>query len=604
MRKFLILVIVLFYSLADFAFDADSLRQALNRLTVAEQLYQINNIPYDIMVQNNQLLIPVFGEYITIARKNRSISELAQLYSRRGTLYYYNGQYDQSVLCAQKAIHLLDSLGLKSELGNVYGELGYQMKRRDLSRAFEYMKIGKDILEETGDSLLLSKIYDNLGVLYEMDNKPNEALTYYRKAIILKRARGDSLGIPYTYNKFFTAFLLLNNTDSAQHYLNLSTIIRENRHDIIGLAENYSLYGDLFIVINELDKSVQSYFKSLDYLQNSKYPYLTQYNYSRLSEVYERKNDFSNALLYFKKSSQYNDSLLNEKTNAAIASLEVQFDSEKKEKELAQKKSDLTGKQLELKQRNFLLIIVILVLFFVVLGSIENYRKFRFRRKKLQEEALLKEEIAEIKLKNDIQEERLRISKDLHDNIGSQLTFIISSLDLANYGSNKQDIKYVSNKLNEIRNFSASTIEEFRDTIWALSKESISLSDLELKVSSFISKAKSLIPNIKFETQFKSKQNLDMDSEKGINIFRIIQESVNNAIKHSDAGKITITITDKDNAIVIMINDDGKGFDMEQLERKNGLRTMEERAKKAGAEFKIITKEKGTQISVSLGSSE
>ena len=69
------------------------------------------------------------------------------------------------------------------------------------------------------------------------------------------------------------------------------------------------------------------------------------------------------------------------------------------------------------------MIIILGLLVFILVGAVENYRKFRFKRKKLQEEARLKDELADIKIKNQIQEERLRISRDLHDNIGFALAY-------------------------------------------------------------------------------------------------------------------------------------------------------------------------------------
>ncbi len=123
------------------------------------------------------------------------------------------------------------------------------------------------------------------------------------------------------------------------------------------------MYGDYFTFNNNLDSSKQAYMLSLKFLSGKKYPYLTQYNYNKLSEVCEKLGDNSSALDYFKKSTQYSDSLLNERTNAEVARLEVQFDTEKKEKELAQKKADLVEKQLQLKHQNFILIITIIVYF-------------------------------------------------------------------------------------------------------------------------------------------------------------------------------------------------------------------------------------------------
>lgn len=171
---------------------------------------------------------------------------------------------------------------------------------------------------------------------------------------------------------------------------------------------------------------------------------------------------------------------------------------------------------------------------------------------------------------------------------------------MAKYVAKKSNTDEIEKKLNEIKEFSSATIDEFRDTIWALNKEQIHLQDLELKINSFIQKAKSMVSGIIFNVDFSSKRDLELDSEQGITAFRIVQESVNNAIKHSDAKHIYIKCFDKSDAtIVLSIADDGRGIDLENIQRKNGLLHMESRVKKIGVEYVLETEPgKGTQISL------
>ena len=88
-----------------------------------------------------------------------------------------------------------------------------------------------------------------------------------------------------------------------------------------------------------------------------------------------------------------------------------------------------------------------------------------------------------------MQEQRLNISRDLHDNIGAQLTFIISSVDNIKYAFDITNEK-LDSKLNNISSFAKDTIVELRDTIWAMNSNEISFEDLEIRINNYIEKAK------------------------------------------------------------------------------------------------------------------
>ena len=91
----------------------------------------------------------------------------------------------------------------------------------------------------------------------------------------------------------------------------------------------------------------------------------------------------------------------------------------------------------------------------------------------------------QIELQNKLHEQRLAISRDLHDNIGAQLTFIISSVDSLKYAFADGNPK-LEDKLNNISSFTKETIYELRDTIWAMNKEEITIEDLKTRISNFI----------------------------------------------------------------------------------------------------------------------
>ena len=98
----------------------------------------------------------------------------------------------------------------------------------------------------------------------------------------------------------------------------------------------------------------------------------------------------------------------------------------------------------------------------------------------LQKENELKDALLKIETQNRLQEQRLQISRDLHDNIGAQLTFIISSVDSLKYAFADGNPR-LEDKLNNISSFTKETIYELRDTIWAMNKEEITIENKNFK---------------------------------------------------------------------------------------------------------------------------
>lgn len=196
--------------------------------------------------------------------------------------------------------------------------------------------------------------------------------------------------------------------------------------------------------------------------------------------------------------------------------------------------------------------------------------------------------------------QRLRISRDLHDNIGSQLTFIKSSIDNLKYVTESADSKLIT-KLNHISSFSSNTINQLRDTVWAINKKDISLTDLCHRIQGLIEKTKIVNENLQFNLKCDVKTELIFSSIKGINIFRVIQESVNNTLKYADTKVININITEIEKELIIDISDNGKGFDINQIELGNGLSNMQKRITEVEGKIYIESEvDKGTNIKMVL----
>jgi signal transduction histidine kinase len=157
----------------------------------------------------------------------------------------------------------------------------------------------------------------------------------------------------------------------------------------------------------------------------------------------------------------------------------------------------------------------------------------------------------------------------------------------------------VQNKLSEINNFAGITISELRDTIWAMNKNEISYEDFQGRVLSVIEKAKLTSENLHFSFNSSIKSPIYFSSAKGINLFRIIQEAINNAVKYAKASEISVSVTETEKNLIIKISDNGTGFDLNTVKLGNGLENMQIRSEEINGKINIYSKiESGTQIEI------
>lgn len=561
----------------------------------------VNLIPYKVKLEKANTLEAVFLKNAQDAKHiNYRLGE-ADSYSNLGLIYYVLGKYEKDFQYSLKAISIYESLGAKEKLASEYGEMGYKIKRRNFEKALFYMQKAKRIAELNHFQKPLLSIYNNYGVLKEMQQQFDSALYFYNKGLLIKERTNDSIGIPYSLNNIAGIYVIRKEFNKAKPLFDRALDIRMRLKDAVGIMENYTAYGDFYAAQNNPKEAILWYEKALQKAQESHYINFIQNSYKRLSEQYEVLKNEKAALYNFKMHAQYKDSLLNKDTNAKIAELEVKFETNKKEKQLIENKNQLLQKEIEVKNAKYFSIGIILFALFLGLIGFLLLRQQKLKNRQQEQEFQLKSAIAQIESQNQLQEQRLTISRDLHDNIGAQLTFIISSVDNIKYAFDIQNPK-LDGKLQNISSFTKSTIVELRDTIWAMNSNEITFEDLRARILNFIENAKTATENIDFQFSIDEDLNqLELTSVIGMNLYRTLQEAVNNALKYADPTKISIAVKKIENALSLEIQDDGVGFDTETVAKGNGLLNMQNRIESLGGIFTLHTElGKGTSISILL----
>lgn len=550
----------------------------------------VNHLQRSIIVSNLQKSITVFEQNVEDARSiNYKYGEAASLFNL-GVVTYLNGKYEASTEIFLKAISLFEELKLDKELALAYGEFGYQIKRRNLKKAIEYMRMGISIAEKHNYKYELSSMYNNFGVLQEMNNNLDSTGFYYRKALKLKLEVGDVEGIPYTLNDLSGFEAMRGNFNEAFKLLRQSDEYRKKEKADYGRLDNLVRWGDTYFQKGDIDSALAKYSRAITSPGAGEQNYLVRYCLEQLAAGYELKKDYRNAFLNQKKLSTLKDSVLNFETNAKIAELEIKFDTEQKDHKIAESNLELQRKSNQL----LILLGFVVTLMFITFGIYFHQKQKRVRIKR---ELELKNRINNAELERKATEEKLRIARELHDNIGSHLTFIISSLDNVTYGA-KED--KVLEKLTGLCSFSRETLNELRNTIWAMKEEDSTLHQLILKLSDLKHRLNSQMDNLNLQIISSLDGTAHLTSAQLLNLYRIVQEAAQNSIKHAKAKKIVVTFEDQGDGFLMKIKDDGKGFDLQNCERGNGLTNMELRCKEAGGSFLIQTDGNGTTIQCAI----
>lgn len=517
---------------------------------------------------------------------------------------FYKGEYENANTMLMEVIDEADRKKLHKVLSNAYQNLGIvnttQERYRDALENFilaeKYHELSGDVRGKAGAAINQAFIY------YKHLKQYDKAIALYKEIIPLKQSLKDEKGVAISHNNLAEIYTLTNNYERALENVTKAITINTRINDPYGQTNSYYLLADIYLKQKKYTEAETNSQQSAAIAKQIG----AKKEYSKalelLSKIQGENQNIGKAYDNLLESVKIKDSLLNKENFARMAELETKYETQKKEREILLQRTKIAENQIKIDQKNmqvfgaFSLAVIALLLGYVF------YNRQKLKTVKLEKEAELKEALLFIETQNKLQEQRLRISRDLHDNIGSQLTFIISSLDNLNYSFDIAD-SGLKTKISGIRNFTKETITELRDTIWAMNKEEITLQDLSTRISNFIENAKAAFQGVRFifEVENTFPETVAFSSIKGINIYRVIQESVNNVLKHAEATEIAVLFSGKPEGYTISITDNGKGFDTETESAGNGLDNIKKRIADSCGELAIVSSpNNGTKVIVHI----
>ncbi|UFU00500.1 sensor histidine kinase [Radiobacillus kanasensis] len=226
--------------------------------------------------------------------------------------------------------------------------------------------------------------------------------------------------------------------------------------------------------------------------------------------------------------------------------------------------------------------------------------KLQSQVKSLQRMADEKSEYAKSAHKAATIEERQRLARDLHDAISQQL-FALTMMTQATLRVMEKDPVLAKTQLEEISSTAIKAQTEMRALLLHLRPVDLSGEPLISGIHKLVEELKQKCP-IEFHLQLEEVDGISQSTEE--HLFRIVQESLSNTLRHANASEVSIEITRSKGEMFVHIGDNGQGFDLETDERKKtsyGLKTMKERCEELGGTFAIRTKQgEGTHIDIRI----
>jgi signal transduction histidine kinase len=479
--------------------------------------------------------------------------------------------------------------------------------------------------EETNNRKNLSRVYQNVASLLYEKKAFAKGLTYAQKAIAINEELHDTIQIltcKVAYgNLLYGSLYLLEANGIYKTVLNDKNFNKLNTiHQYIMLHNIGALYFDLkkydsslyyFELATTIKNKYQLEFFALQHLSKTASAYIQLGNFKKAqtllsqaekyvdsetdlsdyleawSEYYTSNKDFEKATKYLNHLIEYKDSLNSVEVKIAFTEMDSLLNDNEKQRLINER--DIKIKTLEINSLNkskritFLSFGTLILFISSLLGYLFYRKKQQLKNKDI---VFLKKENEFIAIKSSLEgqiQERTRISKEIHDELGSSLTSISLLTEVL-----KKRLDSNSNpEVNKISDTSADMVDKMNEIIWALNTSNDTANSLVAYVRKF---ANNFLQDANIELEFSEKE---MDIYKPLegtvrrNIYLTIKEAINNIVKHSNAKKVTMLVNMAD-GLQIEIKDDGKGIDFETLPQfRNGLGNMKKRMEDIGGKFTI-----------------
>jgi len=524
----------------------------------------------------------------------------AQVYGAMANLYNVTGEYPKALSYYLKALPIFEKEGRKDRVRVILGNIGaLNNAMQNYDEAEKYFNQSLKLSEELGDKAGIAQAYDGLNRIFIQRKEYDKALEYAHKAADISKQIGNKQeeaiaiqGIAWVYYEHFKDYA------KAEEYALKG----------LKLAEELEFPADIAAMLNTLSNI---YFHQARYRECEETALkaiatdTTDMNiFSNLAANVVRAGihlgDIKNALYYFDRYRKIFNIQSNKEFQQALMDIQVKYETEKKQKEILKLSA-------EKRERNIL--IYSLLGFFLIMAGLgfSIYNNVRKNKIIVEQQLLVKEkQLAELEKERQLiatksvlkgeESERSRMARDLHDGLGGMLSGVKINLSAMKGNSiitseNAQAFDHAIKLLD-------TSISELRRVAHNLMPETLNHYGLKTALNDFIAEMNNNPSTVLTFNFFGA--DIRFESQLELTAFRIAQELVNNALKHSGSTKIDLQLISDIDRICIQVVDNGKGFDTAgRSSDGKGLVSIRDRVAAQNGSFEIeSTPGQGTEATV------
>ncbi len=559
------------------------------------------------------LILSLLLQLKSEARRSRIDSLLVKIQTeltdsvRAGAYYqlgkdYLNINSDSSVMFSNMAVDLSEKIDLRRTEAESYSILGVNEKNNgNYEKALEYHLQALRIKEEDHLEDGLAITYNDIGVLYKIMGRFSEALEYYKKSNAICRKLDYTKGVAMTYNNIGTIHRELSGEDSALYYYQLALSVAEEMGDPYSLSVCMNNVADVYSTQGRFEEALALFKTCLRYDKELEHQGGIAYTYNNIARTLSSMKEYESAYRYSDSAMtvvrnadlrhdrmatlmiragieegmgkpalamttirQYlalKDSLLTEETSQQISELQTQYETAQKEKQIALQEAKLREKNL------IILGIAIAVTLLLMLGY-SWYRRHKMKQQALLQRTILHQQEQATRAIIEAEErERKRIALELHDGVGQ-----LMSAARMNLSSIASELNFPSVAQQEAFTNAISLVDEGCKEVRTVSHNilpnALLKAGLAAAVREFVNRIDQRVLKVNLFTQ-----GLNEKIEGNIEpvLYRIIQECVNNVIKHAGANTLDIAIIKDPGEIAVTIEDNGAGFDVNSRNFRDGI---------------------------------
>ena len=527
----------------------------------------------------------------------RDTLNLTRVFCRMSVAYRRNGDTDAALEAGIRSLEYAHITGVPLLIAQSTLTLGnmYFSVLKDYEKTLELYETALMICEENGfDRKSIALLYNLGNTCIEME-RFEDALVYLQRSADLALEKGIFRKQAHAYRGIGLVHKRQGDFDEAQRQYNKAFSIYKELNDPADQAKIYNFIASLKLSMEQTDSARYYAEKSVQNAKETGDLQTLHDAYQNLSDAALEADNAEAAFDFYRSAQLYKDSLRKQQYNEKVLEMATRYEATEKQQQLEMTQVAVEKRAFE---RNVLIATTAVLLLFI--GVYYNVQ----RKKKRLAVLLSRSEINDLVKGQELklleasvdgqEQERQRIAIDLHDRIGSLLSTVrlkFSSMnnDHKEHAEMTKGIALLDRSLTEVRRISQD-----------LASGTLVKFGLEGAIRDLVQTFE-FADEIKFTIHFHGLEKR-LNSEVERVVFRVVQESVSNALKHSGCNEIDIQINRLEDMVNVMVVDNGKGFDPREFRLKGmGLKGMKARVAKFMGTFNIDSgKGRGTTINIDI----